>query len=281
MAWHLRYASHLGFRALDLPLYRDSVGSLDPVAHIEFAAGLGFAGVQDALARRRTPEEQKRVGDTRAKLGLEAGCTLFAPIETVLKPLWGSADPEALATLTDELKEGVETAKRGGTRLLAVIGGRDPRVPLDRQLVLMIDKLRRLAPLAERAGITLCLESTNTKTLPNMLMEHIGDAHTVVKAVGHPNVKLIFDTGHVQAMDGDILGNLDATYDDVAVVQIADNPGRVEPGAGELNFATILGALKKRNYTGLVELEHHWAQPGRDSEQRGIDYLKTLDARLA
>ena len=73
VTWHLRYASHLGYRSADEPLFRDSVPGLDPAAHIEFAAGLGFAGVQYALARGRARDEQAQVGAAMARLGLETG----------------------------------------------------------------------------------------------------------------------------------------------------------------------------------------------------------------
>ncbi len=113
-----------------------------------------------------------------------------------------------------------------------------------------------------------------------MLLHHIGDAYEMVMAVDHPNVRLIFDTAHIQAMDGDLLNHLDTCWDAIALVQIADNPGRLEPGSGELNFANILGALYRRQYRGLVELEHDWSLPGRDSEQRGIDFLRQLDGGI-
>ena len=81
-------------------------------------------------------------------------------------------------------------------------------------------------------------------------------------------------------MDGDILPNLDAVWDEVALIQLADNPGRFEPGSGELNFGNILRAIKKRGYAGLVELEHGWSEQTRACEQRGIENLRQMDAKL-
>jgi hydroxypyruvate isomerase len=116
--------------------------------------------------------------------------------------------------------------------------------------------------------------------VPNLLLHHIGDSLDVVKAVDHAAVRLIFDTGHVQAMDGDLLAHLDVCWEVLAIVQIADNPGRLEPGTGEINFATILGHLYQRKFAGLVELEHHWSAPGAEVERRGIKYLRRLDGEL-
>jgi hydroxypyruvate isomerase len=82
-------------------------------------------------------------------------------------------------------------------------------------------------------------------------------------------------------MDGDLPSRLDATWDAIEVVQIADHPGRTEPGSAEIAFDGVWRELASRGYRGLVELEHGWSQPGHDSERRGIDTLRRLDAVAA
>src|SRR5262245_52127435 len=280
MAWRLRYASHLGYRSADTPLFRESVGSLDPEAHIAFAAELGFAGVQYALARSRPVAEQERAARALSRYGLETGCVVYAMRDRFTAPLWGMALDDVRAVLSAELAGAFETAKRVNSRYVVVISGADSQRPLDEQRAAMADSLRWAASLAERAGVTLLLEAISSRNVPNLLLHHIGDACVMVKAVGSPNVRLIFDTGHVQAMDGDLLAHLDACWDATAIVQIADHPGRLEPGSGEINFATILGHLHRRGFSGLVELEHHWSQSSREVEQRGIEYLRRLDSDL-
>ena len=91
-------------------------------------------------------------------------------------------------------------------------------------------------------------------------------------------VLLIFDTAHIQAMDGNLIAHLEATWDAIAIVQLADTPGRLEPGTGEVDFAGVLGVLKRRGFRGLVELEFGWSKPGRDAEQEGLERLRRLDA---
>ena len=281
MGWVLRYASHLGYRSPDTPLFRESVGSLDPIAHIEFAAALGFSGVQYALARSRPLEEQEAVGKLLAKHRLETGCLAYASFDRLTQPLWSSTATDARAILKNELSGAFETAKRINSKYLAVFGGNDARQPWSLQIAALIENLVWAADLAERAGVILCLEPLNRNSVPNMLLHHIGDAYAVVKAVRSPSVRLIFDTGHVQAMDGDLLAHLDATWDAIALVQIADNPGRVEMGAGELNFDNIFRVLHAKGYRGLIELEHQWSRPGRETEQRGIDNLRRIDHALS
>jgi hydroxypyruvate isomerase len=280
MAWKLRYASHLGYRSADTPLFRESVGSLDPEAHVAYAAELGFAGVQYALARSRPVEEQERVARALSRYGLETGCVVYASRDKFAAPLWGVALDDVRAVLSAELAGAFESAKRVNSRYVVVISGADPKRPLDEQHAAMAANLRWAGALAERAGVTLLLEAISSRNVPNLLLHHISDALDMVKAVDGPAVRLIFDTGHVQAMDGDLLAHLDACWDATAIVQIADNPGRLEPGAGEINFGTILGHLHRRGFGGLVELEHHWSQSSREMEQRGIEYLRRLDDGL-
>jgi hydroxypyruvate isomerase len=280
MAWKLRYASHLGYRSPNTPLFRESVGSLDPEAHIAFAAELGFAGVQYALARTRPVEEQERVARAVSRYGLETGCIVYAARDRFTAPLWAMALDDVRAVLAAELSGAFEAAKRANSRYVVVISGADAKRPLGEQRAAMADNLRWAASLAERAGITLLVEAISSRNVPNLLLHHIGDACHMVKAVDSPAVRLIFDTGHVQAMDGDLLAHLDTCWDVTSIVQIADHPGRLEPGSGEINFATVLGHLHRRGFGGLVELEHHWSASGREVERRGIEYLRRLDSDL-
>src|SRR5262245_15460798 len=174
----------------------------------------------------------------------------------------------------------MEAARRFHARYVVVLSGALPKIPVSVQFAAMVENLRWAADIAGKAGMTLCLESISAKSAPNMLLHHIGETYAATKAVNHPALKLIFDTSHIQIMDGDILANLDTVWDEIALVQIADNPGRLEPGTGELNFVSILRTLKTRGYAGLVELEHGWSEPTRACEQRGIENLQRMDTQL-
>ncbi|MGZ5906085.1 MAG: TIM barrel protein [Reyranella sp.] len=278
MAWQLRYASHLGYRSIEEPLFRHSVGGHDPLDHVDYAAAIGFSGVQYALARGRSPAEQQAVGAALARHGLETGCVIYTTFDKLRRPLWSDAGREARKTLADELTLGFETAHRVGSRHLAVLGGLDPGKAEEPQRAAFVENLRWAAGRAEKAGMVLLLESVDRNRLPDMLLHHIGDAHEIVRAVDSPSVRLIFDTAHIQAMDGDLLANLEATWNSIAIVQLADTPGRLEPGTGEVDFAGVLGLLKRRGFAGLVELEFGWSTPSLEAEQAGLEWLRQLDA---
>lgn len=280
MTWTLRYASHLGYRSPDTPLFRECVGSEDPVAHIEFAASLGLAGVQYALAVTRPKGEVARVARTLAHHRLEPGCLLYAPREVLTQPLWGSSAADAREVRELHLTRSFAVAQELGARRIAVLSGSDPGRPRTLQHAALIENLKSAAEKAERAGVMLCLENLSRRSLPGMLLEHVTEAYAAVTAVASPFVRLIFDTSHVQIMDGDVLENLRSTWQAIEIIQLADNPGRGEPGSGELNFANILRAIHGLGYAGLIELEHGWTQTGREVELRGIQSLRELDKAL-
>jgi hydroxypyruvate isomerase len=260
MGWNLRYASHLGFRSLDLPLFAASVGSSDPVDHIAYAAALGFAGVQDPWFATRPHLAQDRIAAAIAECGLAVGCIVCGPLDVVRSPLWNRVGAAARATLEAHLGAAVEAALRIGGRQIAILTGDDPGSPRARQTTAMTDNLRWAATVAESEGLVLCLEATNARTLPGMFLNHIGQAAELVRAVDRPSVRLIFDTAHVQSMDGDLLTHMERHWGQVAIVQIANHPSRFESEAGEISMGAVLRKIWALGYRGLVELEHNWSK---------------------
>lgn len=277
----MRYAPHLGYRPPFQPLFAHSVGSEDPVAQVHFAADQGFAGVQYAAARSRTLEEQSTVGEALARHGLEAGCVLYTRFDQLRNPSWGMESDDARSWIVGEVRAAIDTANRVGARRIAVVAAADPLQPIALQHAAMLSNLRLAGDLAARADMTICVEALSRTSIPDMLLQRILDAYAVVRSANHSAVRLIFDTSHVQIMDGDPLFHLEQTWDMVEVVQLADNPGRLEPGSGEINFEAVLQLLARRGYAGLVELEHGWSIPGLESERRGLATLRRLDAAAA
>jgi hydroxypyruvate isomerase len=277
--WKMRYASHLGLRSAKDPTFANSAGSADPIEQIRYAASVGFGGVEDNSAKTRTPEMQERMGAELARLGLEMGCFVNNPTRWN-QPLWGRSDDEARGLLADDIDASIETAKRLNGRVATVVSGRDPAIPLAFQLANMVENLKRFGDVAARAGLTLAVETVDNERWPGMLLNHIADAYAVVRAVDNPAVMLLFDVGHVQAMDGQILDNLARTWDRIAVIQAADIPSRFELGSGELNWTNILRFIRDRGYTGLVELEHVNSTPGTDGERIMMDRLRAIDASI-
>jgi hydroxypyruvate isomerase len=280
MDWTLRYAPHLGFRSLDMPLFPASVGSTDPLAHISFIASLGFAGVQDPWFATRPEPTQLRMASALSEFGLAAGCVVCGTPSSIRTPLWNTPGPTARANLEMELRRAIAAARCIGAEAIAVLTGEDSSRPRERQVETMIANLRWAADIVAADGLTLCLEPTNARTLTGMLLTHFDEGCQIARATGHAATRMIFDTAHVQSMDGDLLGHMERNWDLIEIVQIANHPGRLEPETGEINMQSILRKVREFGYLGLVELEHLWSTPDLETERRGIDWLRQMDARL-
>jgi hydroxypyruvate isomerase len=280
MSWKLRYAPHLGFRSLDVPLFLASVGSADPIAQIAFIASLGFAGVQDPWFATRPEAVQLRVASALSEFGLAAGCVVCGTPRSIRTPLWNTPGRTAGANLTMELRRAIAAAQRIRADKIAVLTGEDSSSPRERQIETMITNLRWAADIVASESLTLCLEPTNARTLTDMLLTHFGEGCQIARATGHAATRMIFDTAHVQSMDGDLLGHMERNWDLIEVVQIANHPGRLEPATGEINMQPTLRKVRELGYRGLVELEHLWSAPNLEIERCGIDWLRQVDAML-
>jgi hydroxypyruvate isomerase len=125
----------------------------------------------------------------------------------------------------------------------------------------VIETLRRLAPLAGEQRITLTIEVLNQLDNPGYYLGSSQEAIEIVRAVAHPNVRFQYDFYHMQLLEGNLINTLSQSSDYIGHVQVADPPGRHEPGTGEINFPRVLQALVATGYRGYVGLEYSpWAQ---------------------
>ncbi len=124
------------------------------------------------------------------------------------------------------------------------------------KLCSMYDMLLSCAELAESSGIQMNLEPLNIKTdhIGNFLI-HTQMAAELVRLVGSPKLRVLYDVYHMQLNEGDLCGNIRAYGDTFGHVHIADAPGRHEPGTGEINFAAVAQCLREVGYSGLLGYE--------------------------
>jgi len=264
-----RLAAHLGVRAPDAPQFAASARSADPVDQIDYVADLGFAGVTDNHLLRRPLRDQSRIGQALARRGLEMGTFTLAGPDAPFP--WGAPDAPVAAAL----REAFAGAERvgGGLINLVIVDNGSPRAE---QFAAARDNLRAAAELAAAHGRTLVLEAASAQRLPGALLERASEAGELVAAIGHPALRLLLDTCHMALAgeDGPALARRHAGQ--LASVQIADMPGRVEPGAGALDFRPLLRALDEIGYAGLIEAEFFASRPGRDGEQAVVDALRSF-----
>jgi hydroxypyruvate isomerase len=170
----------------------------------------------------------------------------------------------------DSITEAVRTAQRFGTRRLNAIAGVLPKC-VDRQDAerTAINNLRRAAPLAEDAGVKLLVENINPTDMPGYVADTVERAGGLVDAADHPAIRLQLDQYHVGMVGADARAALRHWMRLVEHVQIADVPGRHEPGTGQQPIAEFLSDLDTLGYGGAVGLEYRPAS----STERALAWL--------
>ena len=119
--------------------------------------------------------------------------------------------------------------------------------------------LERLGKLGERYGVTFCLENLNTiLDHPGIPLARAKDTLALVQAAGHPNARLMLDLYHAQMGEGNLIELVRNALPYLGEIQVADVPGRCEPGTGEINYAAVARALAEAGYDGTVGMEA-WA----------------------
>ena len=275
-AWKMRYATHLGLLAPDAPMFRHSARSVAVEQQIAYLAGIGFAGVQDNFLKLRSIDEQERIGRAAEQHGLEVGSFNNNPL-TWDQPLWSATDDASRTRLERDLTDSIAAARRTGARRAVCVTGRDPLRSHGEQVGAMADNLARFADHAARADVILHVEPVTSTRFPQLLVNSLDDALAIVRTVDHPAVRLQFDIAHVAEQDGAAFERLRDCWPLVGLVQAADLPGRVDLGAGTLDWPLILRWIRSQDYAGLIELEHLPVEDSAAGEQRMLERLRAVD----
>lgn len=121
----------------------------------------------------------------------------------------------------------------------------------------LADNVNHAAARLEDEGITLCLEAINSRVdMPGFFLDTSARVMQLIEAVDADNVKLQYDLYHMQIMEGDLIRSVECLLPWIGHIQFADNPGRHEPGTGEINFRNVFAALDRLGYGGWVSAEY-------------------------
>jgi hydroxypyruvate isomerase len=153
--------------------------------------------------------------------------------------------------------DALRLAERLGTkRLNNLVGLRLPEVPKEKQTELVISRLQKVAPLAAAQGIVVMVEAINSYGMPGYFLNHSADGFAIVDAVGSPYVKFQYDVYHLQIMEGNLITTMTQNLDKIGHIQVADVPGRHQPGTGEINYGNVFKALDDAGYQDYIGLEY-------------------------
>jgi hydroxypyruvate isomerase len=227
---------------------------LDVYDRFRAAADAGFSRVEILFVHAL---ERERIARLLQELRLEL--VLFDPSPGE----WDAGErgllslPGREADFARSIAEALEAAKLFGTRRLnAIAGAPPPDVSREAAHQTAVRNLQHAAPAAEDAGVLLLVENINSVDMPGYFADTIDRAAALVRDVDRPNVRLQLDQYHVGMMGENPRAALQQYRPLVEHVQVADVPGRHEPGTGQQPILEFLNDLDELGYTGAVGLEY-------------------------
>lgn len=279
----LGYGPHPG-------MFQESAGK-NVIDQIKFAADQGFTAWEDNGMKGRPPAEQEAIGRTLAERKMQMG--VFVAYASFDAPTFTNGNAAAQEEVLGAIKASVDVAKRCGAKWITVVPGSvdqqvntnptwnkygGPRLAEGYQTANVISLLRRCSALLEPHGLVMVLEPLNWyRDHGGVYLERADQAYALCKAVASPSCKILFDIYHMQIGGGNLIPNIDRAWDEIAYFQAGDNPGRKEPGTGEINYRNVFGHIRSKGFRGVIGMEHGNAKPGQEGEQAVIRAYREAD----
>jgi hydroxypyruvate isomerase len=265
----LNYAFHDG-------MFKNSAGK-DFTDQIRYGYDHGFRAIEDNGMMDRLPGDQEKIGNLLTKLNMSMGVFVQAfdhwPVSTSLC----SGNAEWRDKFLKYTREAIDVSKRCTGKLVTVVPGNyDRAIPFDYQTAHVIEALKPAAEILEPHKIVMVLEPLSDT--PDLFLRHSSQAYAICKAVNSPSCKILFDIYHMQRNEGDLIKGIDRGYEEISYYQIGDNPGRNEPGTGEVNYKNIFMHLFNKGYKGMLGMEHGNSIPGKEGEVALIAAYREADS---
>jgi len=269
--FNLDYAPHQG-------MFQNHAGKsfLD---QIQFMHDKGFRSIEDNGFLGRPVDEQEKIGNLLSKLGMRMGVFVVDGGDN-WKTSLTTGKKEFKDKFVETCKKSVEAAKRCNAKWLTVVPGFYERnLPYGNQFANVIDAMRAGAEIFEPHGLIMVLETLSDT--PELFLQKTNETYAVCKAVKSPSCKILYDIYHMQRTEGDLIKTIDRCWDEIAYVQIGDNPGRKEPTTGEINYKNIFKHLHTKGYRGVMGMEHGNSRPDKAGELRVIEAYREVDSFLS
>jgi hydroxypyruvate isomerase len=263
----LSYAPHFG-------MFENHAGK-DLIDQLKFMADNGFMALEDNGLMGRPVEMQTKIGETLNKLGMAMGVFVIDKGGNSQNTL-AAGKKEYIDIFLNGCKKAVETAKRVNAKWMTVVPGDFERnLPIGIQTGNVIETLRRGAEIFEPHGLVMVLEPLSDS--PNLFLRNSDQTYMICKGVNSPSCKLLYDIYHMQKNEGRLIYNMDQTWDEIAYIQIGDEPGRKEPTTGEINYKNLFEHIYKKGYKGIMGMEHGNAKTGKEGELALIEAYRQVD----
>ena len=265
----LNYAFHDG-------MFKNNAGP-DFKDQIRYGYDLGFRAIEDNGMMGRTTEDQEAIGALLAKLNMSMGVFVLAfdhwpPVTTLT-----SGNLEWREKFLKTAQTAVDVSKRCNGKLITVVPGNfDRSIPMGYQTANVLESLKPVVEIFDHHQIVMVLEPLSDN--PDLFLRHSAEGYALCKSVNSKACKILYDMYHVQRNDGDIIKGMDRAWDEIGYFQIGDNPGRNEPGTGEMNYKNIFKHIFDKGYRGVLGMEHGNSIPGKEGESALVAAYREADS---
>ena len=262
--------------APSLNMFRQHAGR-DPIDNLKFMSDQGFSAMFDNDLMSKSPYLQENITKEMSRLDMTLGpFVLYADFGT---KSFVTRDKSIRDMLVARMKEGVEVAKRTNAKWALVVPGHfDEGLEWDYQTANVIDNLKYCMEVCEPANLVIVLEPLNAWTNhPGLFLTKIPQAYMICKAVDSPCCKIVNDIYHQQITEGNLIPNIDMAWEQIASFHLGDNPGRNEPGTGEINYKNIFRHIYNKSYQGVLCMEHGASKRGKEGELAVIEAYRACD----
>ena len=267
--YNLNYAPHFG-------MFKNHAGS-DIFNQLEFIKDQGFKAFEDNGMKNRDAKTQEKIGDFLLNNNMKMGVFVAHKIYWN-EPNLASGDLDKRNEFLNYISNSIDVAKRVNAKWMTVVPGHlDLRKDMNYQTQNVIETLKQASGLLEKHDLTMVLEPLNFRDHPGLFLTESPQAFQICKAVNSKSCKILFDIYHQQIQEGNLIPNIEASWNEIAYFQIGDNPGRNEPTTGEINYKNIFKYIYDKGFNGVLGMEHGNSLKGLEGELKLINSYKKVD----
>ena len=267
--YNLNYAPHFG-------MFKNHAGS-DIFNQLEFIKDQGFKAFEDNGMKNRDAKTQEKIGNFLSNYNIKMGVFVAHKIYWN-EPNLASGDLNKRNEFLNDISSSVDVAKRVNAKWMTVVPGHlDLRKDMNYQTQNVIETLKQASGLLEKHDLTMVLEPLNFRDHPGLFLTESPQAFQICKAVNSKSCKILFDIYHQQIQEGNLIPNIEASWNEIAYFQIGDNPGRNEPTTGEINYKNIFKYIYDKGFNGVLGMENGNSLKGLEGELKLINSYKKVD----
>jgi hydroxypyruvate isomerase len=226
----------------------------DFLDRFDAAARAGFKGVEFLFPYAF---DKAQIGERLTRNNLEMVLFNMPPGDFDAGDRGLACDPARVTEFQDGVGKALDYAKALNCTQLHCMAGLKPRgIGEEKMRETYIGNLQFAGRELAKHGITLLIEAINTRDIPGFYLNYSAQAFDIMHYANVPNLKFQYDIYHMQIMEGDLAPTIERSLDKIGHMQLADTPGRHEPGTGEINYDFLLKFIDKAGYEGWIGCEY-------------------------